>query len=78
MKRQETNQSNKEQRIDKITIGNTVYTVIAEEKDNTQNTPLGIVRNLIERNLYSTYGETERTCCLQLTEVNGNVRNANG
>ena len=46
-------------------MGGTVYTVIAEESNNAKSTPLDIMRMLVERNAYKSYGKIGRTCCLQ-------------
>ncbi|MCD8372642.1 MAG: hypothetical protein LUD27_05010 [Clostridia bacterium] len=68
MKEQQNN--NKQQRIRKKNIGNTVYTIISEEMPNAKNTLYDIVDGLIKRHLYEV-----RTCCL---DDGGNDNVANG
>lgn len=55
----------KKQRTEQYEIGGTVYTVIVEENEKAKETPLDIMRRLVERNTYKSYGKIGRTCCLQ-------------
>ena len=55
----------KQQRTEKYEIGDTVYTVTAEESQNARNTALEIIKRLVGQRTDGLIGATERTCCLR-------------
>lgn len=62
------NKGNRKQRVEHETVGDTVFTVIVEEKPNAENTALDVIGTIIKNNTGSNMEQNKGRICYLNTD----------